>query len=220
MRVFVKAECLQHTGAFKYRGALHKLLCMGPAREGGVVAFSSGNFAQALALAARDTGTRCTIVAPHDAPAVKMQRSRQYGAQVVLSTADPDQNREVAAARLAQQLSRRTGAALLHPFDDHEVIYGQGTLAVEAFEQLQQQADGKFSRLVVPTGGGGMAAGCCLARRALQPGAEVWAVEPEGYEDHAASLLAGACTALAGPPGAHHLRCPTGQCPWPPYLRR
>eukprot|EP00312_Isochrysidales_sp_CCMP1244_P018618 CAMPEP_0202791678 /NCGR_PEP_ID=MMETSP1388-20130828/82088_1 /ASSEMBLY_ACC=CAM_ASM_000864 /TAXON_ID=37098 /ORGANISM="Isochrysis sp, Strain CCMP1244" /LENGTH=172 /DNA_ID=CAMNT_0049461449 /DNA_START=40 /DNA_END=555 /DNA_ORIENTATION=- len=129
-RVFVKAECLQHTGAFKFRGALHKLLCMDDETRGrGVCAFSSGNFAQALALAARETGVQCTIIAPHDAPAVKMERTRGYGAEVVFSTPAAGENREVAAAALAERFSVTSGRTLLHPFDDEDVILGQGTLA-------------------------------------------------------------------------------------------
>ena len=130
-RVFVKAESLQHSGAFKFRGALHKLLSMDEeTRAKGVCAFSSGNFAQALALASQRTGVRCTIIAPYDAPAIKMERTRAYGADVVFSTPAVGENREVAAARLAEQYSIEHGRTLLHPFDDHDVMRGQDTLAL------------------------------------------------------------------------------------------
>ena len=138
-RVLVKAESLQHTGAFKFRGALHRLLRLDArTRSRGVVAFSSGNFAQALALASQITGTKCTIVSPHDAPPLKLERTRRYGADVLLSHPDPGENREVAAAAMAERFSRDHNAALLHPFDDYEVIYGQGSLALELFDQHQK----------------------------------------------------------------------------------
>lgn len=215
-RIFVKAESLQHTGAFKFRGALHKLLSMDEeTRARGVCAFSSGNFAQALALAAQKTGVACTIIAPHDAPEIKMERTRGYGAQVVFSTPSAGENREVAAARLAEQYSIDAGCTLLHPFDDHDVILGQGTLALELFEQFDAMVDPAISavagdhaspphlkRLLVPTGGGGMASGCCLARDVASPRTEVWAIEPAGYDDHKTSLARGERTPLTGMPAS------------------
>lgn len=203
-RVFVKAESLQHTGAFKFRGALHKLLSMSEeTRAKGVCAFSSGNFAQALALAAHKTGVRCTIIAPHDAPAIKMERTRGYGADVVFSVPAAGENREVAAAALAEQFSADTGCTLLHPFDDADVILGQGTLALELFEQHAEACGGEappVARLLVPTGGGGMASGCCLARDLVSPRTQVWAIEPDGYDDHRTSLARGERTPLTGAP--------------------
>ena len=199
LRVLVKAECLQHTGAFKFRGALNRLLqgdMDAAARSAGVVAFSSGNFAQALALAAAATDTKCTIVAPHDAPPLKVERTRRYGADVVLSTPAPGENREVAAAAMAARVARETGAKLLHPFDDWPVIYGQGTLALEVFEDAPEAV----TTLVVPTGGGGMLAGCALAAEVASPGTALWCVEPAGYDDHCASLRDGERRPLAGAP--------------------
>ena len=135
LRVLVKAECLQQTGAFKFRGATNRLLQLSPSeRSSGVVAFSSGNFAQALALASRNEGVKCTIVAPHDAPELKLNRARDYGATVVLSTPDANENREVAASRMAKEFAKENEATLLHPFDDWDVIAGQGTLAMEVYQ--------------------------------------------------------------------------------------
>lgn len=199
VRVVVKAECLQHTGAFKFRGALNRLLqpdMTDEARARGVVAFSSGNFAQALALAAAKTGTVCTIVSPHDAPPLKLERTRAYGADVILSTPADGENREVAAAAAAAEFAEATGARLLHPFDDWPVIYGQGTLALEIFQDSPDGVDA----LVVPTGGGGMLAGCSLAAELESPATALWSVEPEGYADHRDSFRAGARTPLSGAP--------------------
>lgn len=201
LRVKVKAECLQHTGAFKFRGSLNRVMQLTEEeREKGVVAFSSGNFAQALALAATRNGVACTIVAPHDAPPLKLSRTEKYGAKVVLSTPAPGENREVAASALAQQFAKETGATLLHPFDDWPVIYGQGTLAAEVFEQMDEGEE--LAALVVPTGGGGMMAGCALAAELFSPATKLYTVEPERYDDHALSLAAGAHTPLSGPPGS------------------
>lgn len=185
VRVLVKAESLQHTGSFKFRGAMNKLLQLPlEEKERGVVAFSSGNFAQALAFASRIVGVKCTIVAPHDAPQLKMSRTRQYGAAVILSTPREGENREVCAAAVARQFSTDNGATLLHPFDDWEVIYGQGTLALEVFEQFL----GNIDALLVPCGGGGMLAGCSLAAQLISPSTKIIGVEPEHYDDHCASF--------------------------------
>jgi threonine dehydratase len=198
LRVFVKAENLQHTGAFKFRGATNKLLQLDAAqRDRGVVAFSSGNFAQALALASHNIGVRCTIVSPHDAPPLKLARTRAYGATVVTTTPAAGENREVCAAARAEQIARDTGATLLHPFDDWDVIYGQGSLALEIYEQAGCALDA----LVVPCGGGGMLAGCSLATKLVSPMTRVFAVEPEGYNDHCLSFSSvdKARTPLPGP---------------------
>ena len=199
-RLLLKAECLQHTGSFKYRGALHRLLRLQQddqlAAERGVVAFSSGNFGQALAAAATTLGIRCTIVSPHDAPTLKLERIRQFGATLKTSVANyaVGENREVVAAALAQQLSREQGMTLLHPFDDVDVIHGQGTIGKEFLEQADVLLGGagKLHTLVVPAGGGGMAAGICLAVEdqcsSGYEAARVVTVEPTGYDDHAHSF--------------------------------
>lgn len=217
LRVVVKAESLQRTGAFKFRGALNRLLQMKEEERAlGVCAFSSGNFAQALALAASITGTKCTIVCPHDAPVVKMARTRAYGAEVLMSHAKEGENREVAASSMVQQVARDTGAALLHPFDDWGVVYGQGTLALELYEQMKTLVDPSMesrgeggdplktqvASLVIPCGGGGMTAGCVLATQQASPHTKVFAVEPEGYDDHVQSLANSQRTPLSPGPAS------------------
>lgn len=187
LSVYVKAESLQHTGAFKFRGAYNRLLHLTPKeRAFGVVAFSSGNFSQALALASSKLNIECTIVAPHDAPALKLSRTAAYGAKVLLSTPPAGVNREVAAGGMAKKFSIETGATLLHPFDDYEVMAGQGTLAMEVYEQVGDGVD--VASLVVPTGGGGMLAGCSLASQLKSPKTDIYAVEPAGYDDHCQSF--------------------------------
>lgn len=194
-RLLLKAESLQRTGSFKYRGALHRVLNLSEGERrspAGVVAFSSGNFGQALAAAATDQGVPCTIVSMHDAPPSKLERIRGFGANLVLSTAAPGENREVAAARLAEDTAQRTGAVLLHPFNDWAVIHGQGTVAVEVADQVAKLAPppAALDTLLVPTGGGGLAAGICIALSSLSPDTLVFTVEPAGFDDHALCLNA------------------------------
>lgn len=222
-RLLVKAECLQHTGSFKYRGALHRLIRLQAddpeAAVRGVVAFSSGNFGQALAAAATSLGVHCTIVSPHDAPPLKLERIEKYGARLRTSTALPNENREVVASALAQQLSVEEGLTLLHPFDDAHVIHGQGTIGMEFLEQARQllSADeaaaakglgraasppaeaSAMDMIVVPCGGGGMTAGICLSVEdaALQNRTAVMTVEPTGFDDHARSFRASRRLSLA-----------------------
>ena len=197
-RVLVKAECLQTTGSFKYRGALHRLLKLRQespeeAATRGVVAFSSGNFGQALAAAATSLDIPCCIVSPHDAPPIKLERIKKYGANLVLSEATEGQNREVIAAALAQELSDTQGMKLLHPFEDMHVVHGQGTCGME----LLEQAPTDLGTIVVPCGGGGLTAGTCLAVE--QKGAEtrVVSIEPKGFDDHAQSFQRGRRISLA-----------------------
>ena len=204
-RVLVKAECLQAPGSFKLRGALNRILLMPEAeRRRGVVAFSSGNFGRGLAAAAESQGVPCTIVMPQDAPAVKKEGARRFGASVVESPLVEGENREVTANRVAEEHAAATGAALLHPFEDRDVIAGQGSVAVEAYEDLVADGGGGDDDVVfvIPAGGGGLSAGCNLAIRRLLPGALSYIVEPEHYDDHRRSLLAGDRVAVdAGAPG-------------------
>jgi threonine dehydratase len=205
-RVLFKAECLQHTGSFKIRGALNRLLQLHPdERAAGVVAFSSGNHAQAVALAARWLHVPATIVMPADAPKVKVERTRELGAEVVLY----DREREDREA-IAVGIAERRGAALVPPFDHPDIIAGQGTLALE----LVRAARGRHAAIdsfYAPCSGGGLVAGCALALKAEWPSCSVYAVEPRGFEDHAASLAAGERRTAA--PGASTLcdglRAPT-----------
>jgi threo-3-hydroxy-L-aspartate ammonia-lyase len=168
-RVLLKAESLQRAGAFKLRGAYHAMSRLpAPVLERGVVAYSSGNHAQAVALAARLLGTRATILMPSDAPVPKLAATRGYGAEVVLYDRYAE-DRE----GLATELAGQRGAHVVPPFDDPDVIAGQGTVALELLEQA-----GELDLVVVPIGGGGLAAGCAAVVKGLRPDIEVVGVEP------------------------------------------
>jgi len=181
-RVFLKAESFQRGGAFKFRGAYTKISSL-PAdvRARGVLAYSSGNHAQAVAIAARLHGTTATIVMPEDTPPAKLEATRGYGAEIV-SYDRWTEDREEIGARLA----RERGLALVRPYDDPLVMAGQGTTALELFEDVPD-----VGVLVVPVGGGGLIAGCATAAKALRPGVRVVGVEPETGNDTARSLAAG-----------------------------
>lgn len=182
VNVVLKAESLQPIGAFKVRGAWHRLTALDDeARRRGVVAFSSGNHAQGIAWAARRLGIAATIVMPADAPRAKRESTLALGAEVV----DYDratQSREAIAARLAEA----RGATLVPSFDDPWVIEGQGSAGVEAARQVDALGLGAVRRVVVPCGGGGLAAGIALAL----PEAAITVVEPEGWDDMRRSLEA------------------------------
>ncbi len=189
-RVLVKAESLQLTGSFKMRGAYYRLTRLEPARRpAGVVAFSSGNFAQGLAAAGHMIGVPVTIVMPADAPAAKIEATRGWGATVVLSE-HGERNREVAASERAEAISAETGAALLHPFDDPLIVAGQSTAAAEMLEQARE-VGARLDAVLVPVGGGGLIAGCALACQEAAHAPEVYAIEPKGYDDFSRSLAAG-----------------------------
>lgn len=178
-RLWVKAECLQEGGSFKLRGATNRLLLLGEAeRKRGVVAFSSGNHAQGVAIAARRLGIPATIVMPADAPAVKREATLAAGAEIVPYDR-ATQSREAIAARLAEA----RGATLVPSFDDVDVIEGQGSVGIEIAEQLGALPD----KVLVPCGGGGLSAGIALAL----PGCVMVTVEPAGWDDMARSLAAG-----------------------------
>jgi threonine dehydratase len=172
--VWAKAECLQPIGAFKIRGAWHRLSDLTPEeRARGVVGVSSGNHAQGVAWAARKLGIAATIVMPSDAPAVKLERTRQLGAEVVLYDRAGEDRDAVAAQVIAE-----SGATLVHAYADPWVIEGQGSAGIEIAAQLERQAGGPPTRLVVPCGGGGLSAGLALAC----PEAEIVPVEPVGWD--------------------------------------
>jgi threonine dehydratase len=178
-QVFLKAENLQRMGAFKFRGAYNRLVQLDPAaRARGVVAFSSGNHAQGVALAAKLLGIPAAIVMPTDAPAAKLAATRGYGAEVVLYDRFT-MNR----AEIAQTLAAERGATLVPPFDDPAIIAGQGTTALELIEDV-----GPLDVLLVCTGGGGLLSGCALAATKLSPGIAVYGVEPEAGDDWVQSL--------------------------------
>jgi threonine dehydratase len=191
-RLFVKAESLQHTGSFKLRGAFYRLTQMERAqRQNGVVSFSSGNFAQGLARAGQLLGVPVTIVMPPNVPQFKILGTQRYGARVVIAEAD-GRPREVIAAERAAHLAEGQGLALLHPFDDSDVLLGHSSLGTELLQQLEVIGeDQPLDTLLVPAGGGGLAAGIALALRAHGSTTRLIAVEPAGYDDLARSLAAG-----------------------------
>jgi threonine dehydratase len=185
-RVFLKAETLQHTGSFKFRGAYNKLAAIPiEGRSGGVVAFSSGNHAQGVAAAARLLGMPCVIVMPHDAPRAKHQRTAALGAEIVLYDRLRDDREAIAA-----DIAARRGAMLVPPYDDALIIAGQGTAGREIVEDLA--ALGLVPDVVVVTAsGGGLAAGIALAVKARAPDAALYTAEPQGFDDHARSFRSG-----------------------------
>ena len=175
-RLWLKAESLQTGGAFKLRGATNRLLQLSPEeRARGVVAFSSGNHARGVAIAARRLGVRAVIVMPSDAPQVKVDGTRGEGAEIVFYDRRTE-NREAIADRIAGE----SGATVVPSFDDPAIVAGQGTVGLEIVEQLGRAP----ARIVVPCGGGGLASGIALA----VPDAEMVIVEPEGWDDMARSL--------------------------------
>jgi threo-3-hydroxy-L-aspartate ammonia-lyase len=180
--VFMKAENLQRMGAFKFRGGYNAVNVLSDAqRARGVVAFSSGNHAQAVALAARLHGCAATIVMPHDAPAGKMAATRGYGAEVVVY----DRYKEDRAA-IAERIVGERQAALIPPFDHLPVMAGQGTTALELIED-----SGALDALIVCAGGGGLLSGCAVAAKHLLPGIRIYGAEPERGNDMQQSLRAG-----------------------------
>lgn len=185
-RLLIKAEPLQRTGSFKFRGAYNRISRLNEAeRERGVVAYSSGNHAQAVAAAAHLAGTPAVIVMPADAPAVKMDGTRRYGAEIVTYDRGRD-NREAIAERIVSE----RGAILVKPFDDPFVIAGQGTVGLEIAAQCQERGVAP-EFVVVPAGGGGLMAGCALALKSAVPTSSLYTAEPEGFDDHALSFAAG-----------------------------
>jgi len=188
--VLLKCESLQRVGAFKFRGGYNTLSRLSPAeRERGVLAFSSGNHAQAVALAGRLLGIATTIVMPRDAPAVKLAATRGYGATVVEYDAD-ESGREQVAARLQAE----SGAVIVPPYDHPHVIAGQGTAALELLAEA-----GALDWLLVPCGGGGLLSGSALAVRALAPGCKVVGVEPELADDATRSFRSGELVTIEHP---------------------
>ena len=185
--VLLKPEPLQRTGSFKLRGATNAVLQLPQAaRRAGVVTHSSGNHGQAVACAASGLGVAATVFMPADAPGIKAEGTRRWGATVV-----PYDRRTDDREALSRAFAERTGAALIPPFDHPHVIAGQGTLAAELIEDARAAGLG-MDALLVCTGGGGMIAGCALAAAGSSPGTRVYAVEPEGWDDTARSLRAGA----------------------------
>jgi len=185
-RVLIKPETLQRTGSFKFRGAFNRISQLDEGeRERGVVAFSSGNHAQGVAAAAQIAGMPAAIVMPADAPHMKMARTRAYGAEVVTY----DRARED-RAEIARTIADERGAALIAPFDDLEVIAGQGTVGLELAADVAARGE-TLDILLVPCGGGGLIGGTAVAFAAHSPDTRIYAVEPEGFDDYGRSLASG-----------------------------
>ncbi len=185
-RLFIKAEALQRTGSFKFRGAYNALSQLdAETRRRGVVAFSSGNHAQGVAHAAELLGIPATIVMPADAPALKVANTRAYGAEVVLYDRYKE-DREAVSAKIAGE----RGLQVIPPYDDPRVMAGQGTAALEAARQAAAIGV-HFDAFAVNCSGGGLAAGSALALEAVSPETQVYTAEPAGFEDMSRSLAAG-----------------------------
>jgi len=182
-RVWLKCECLQTGGAFKLRGATNRLMKLSDQeRKAGVVAFSSGNHAQGVAIAARRLGIPATIVMPADAPAIKIDSTRSHGAEIIFYDRMRESREDIAAALAADK-----GAIVVPSFDDPDIITGQGTVGLEILQQLSDLGEPPPSAIVVPVGGGGLASGIALA----VPDAAIIGAEPEGWDDMRRSLEAG-----------------------------
>ena len=196
-RVLLKLETLQRTGSFKYRGAMTFLARLGAeGRSRGVVAYSSGNHAQAVAAAAAHHGVPATIVMPADAPAPKKAGTRARGADIVEYDRATDDREQIAAA-----IAERSGAAIVPPYEHPWTIAGQGTCGLEIAEQCRALGI-EDPDVLVPTGGGGLTAGIALALSADLPHASVHTVEPAGFDDYARSLAAGERVSVSAPTGS------------------
>lgn len=189
-RLLVKAEPLQRTGSFKFRGAFNRISQIPEGeRARGVVAYSSGNHAQGVAEAARLFGIPATIIMPADAPAIKRANTEAYGATVIAY----DRYREVRET-IGENIANETGATLVRPYDDHGIMAGQGTVGLEAVRQLDAEPDA----VLCCCGGGGLIAGVSTAIKSAWPGCPIYAVEPAGFDDTARSLRQGAIVANSG----------------------
>ena len=195
-RVWVKPECLQHTGSFKFRGGWSALSALDePTRAKGVIAFSSGNHAQGVALAARSHGVPSVIIMPSDAPALKIANTKALGAEVVLYDRDGESRDAIGAA-----MSKERGLTLIKPYDEPEVIAGQGTVGLEIATQAAEHGVTK-AEVIVCCGGGGLTSGIALALEADAPDMLVRPVEPEGFDDVARSLKDGVIRSNAATSG-------------------
>lgn len=185
-RLLIKAEPLQRTGSFKFRGAYNRLSRLdAAARARGVVAYSSGNHAQGVAAAAQMLGVKAAIVMPADAPAMKLRNTRAYGAEVVTYDRYKDDREAIGAALCAER-----GAVLVPPFDDPHIIAGQGTTGLEIFEQAAERGL-SLDVVLVCCGGGGLSAGVATALAARSPATQVMVVEPRDFDDTGRSLKSG-----------------------------
>lgn len=196
-RIWIKPECLQHTGSFKFRGAYSALSALDPdTRAKGVIAFSSGNHAQGVALAAKMHGTSAVIVMPSDAPQLKVLNTLAYSAEVVLYDRETESRDDIGA-----RLSEERGLTLVKPFDEPQVIAGQGTTGLEIAEDASAMGI-KNADVIVCCGGGGLTAGIALALEADAPTLRVRPAEPAGFDDVARSLISGRIESNASKSGS------------------
>jgi threonine dehydratase len=209
-RILIKAETFQRVGAFKFRGAYNRLSRLtDDERKRGVVAFSSGNHAQGVALAGRALDMPVLIVMPADAPKVKAAATRNYGAQIRFYDRAREDRQAIAAA-----LAEERGAVVVPAFDDSHVIAGQGTVGLEIVEQARAMG-GRLFQVVGPVGGGGLMGGVSVAVKAHAPWARIWGVEPDGWDDTRRSLQAGR---RVGAPPAPRSLCDALESPMPGEL--
>ena len=210
VRVLIKPETLQRVGAFKFRGAYNRLVQLNAAeRARGVVAFSSGNHAQGVALAARLLGMPALIVMPSDAPAMKIANTRGYGAEVKLYDRLTESREKIAAAITAER-----GAVLVPAFDDPHIMAGQGTAGLELVRQARARG-AELDVAIAPCSGGGLLSGVATAVKALSPATAVYGVEPAGYDDTRTSLQAGRRTPMTP---THRTLCDALETPCPGEL--
>ena len=208
-RIYVKADCLQLTGSFKFRGAYNRLSRLTDDEKArGVVAYSSGNHAQGVALAALMLGVEATIIMPEDAPSMKIEKTRSHGAKIVLFDR-VNEVREDIGAKIVEE----TGAILVPPYEDPFIMAGQGTSALEAVEDLKIYEDGPFDVYLVNTGGGGLLAGSSTVLKALSPSTDVHSVEPVDFDDYARSFATGVRQSVK--PGAPMSICDAIMTPEP-----
>ncbi len=211
-RLYLKLESLQRGGSFKYRGAFNTLSQLTARQQkSGVVAWSSGNHAQGVATAARELGIPATIVMPDDAPRLKIDNTRALDAQVVLYNRNREQRE-----RIGRKLADKSGATVVAPYDNYQVMAGQGTVGLEMVNQLQaQNRASAFDSVLVCCGGGGLTAGIATALHTLSPHTRIYAVEPAHFDDHHRSLAAGCRVQNKG---HHHSICDALLAPTPGEL--
>ncbi|MEO0393234.1 MAG: threonine/serine dehydratase [Pseudomonadota bacterium] len=186
-RLFVKAECLQKTGSFKFRGAFNAISQLSPSdRPRGVIAYSSGNHAQGLAAAAKMLGVQATIIMPVDVPPLKLRNTKAWGAEVLTYDRPNGEKRE----EVAQRIIDERNPVLLRPYDDWHVMAGQGTMGLEITSQLNA-LDLEADAVIAPCGGGGMLAGIATAMQATSPGTEIYGAEPHEFDDLKRSIETG-----------------------------
>ncbi len=198
-RLLLKAEPLQRTGSFKFRGAYNRISRLSRGDAGGIVAYSSGNHAQAAAAAAAMLGMPAVIVMPNDAPAIKIAGTRRHGAEVVMYDRLTEQREAI-----GEKIAAERGATVVKPYDDFHVIAGQGTVGHEIVYQCEALGC-RPDAVVAPTGGGGLMAGMALAISDAWPGTRLYTCEPEGFDDHARSFAEGRRVAVADP--GHRTLC-------------